>query len=126
MTACGGGNFDRRTTNLSSRPSEARAGIHNHRTKFVERGWSTIQYNNKDRWLWVPACAGTTMERNLLRRLQRGFTLFRRDPEGGGAFEQEVRMRGQRHPPDRQRAGDADNSHDQRDRADVVDQAGVQ
>src|SRR6185312_6895621 len=44
---------------LSSRPSEARAGIHNPDANVV-RGWSNIQLDNKGVWLWVPAFAGTT------------------------------------------------------------------
>src|ERR1700751_2181577 len=62
----------------------------------------------------------------LLRGLQRRRRLPWRNPEGVGPLEQEVQMRGQRQPPDRQRAENARDGHDQRDGADVMDQAALQ
>ena len=45
----------------SSRPSEARAGTHNHRWIDLRRGWGGHAVRNYSAlWLWVPAFAGTT------------------------------------------------------------------
>src|SRR5256885_11144240 len=101
---------------LSSRPSEARAGIHNHRRIDFGQAWSNIPCNREYRWLWVPAFAETTMSRKLLRRLQRRLRLFLRDPERSGALEQEICTERECHPPDGKRAGDADQRDNQRNR----------
>ncbi|MGN1289605.1 MAG: hypothetical protein ACI4XG_23950 [Bradyrhizobium sp.] len=38
----------------------AKAGTHNHRVVLLKKAAATASRNNEDRWLWVPAFAGTT------------------------------------------------------------------
>jgi len=57
---------------------------------------------------------------------QRGRALSRRDPEGVRTLEQEVRPRIAARPPDQYGADHAGDGDDQRHRADIVDDAGLQ
>ncbi len=70
---------------LSSRPSEARAGTHNH--KYALETTLELQhgFSNEDSWLWVPAFAGTTVGpgRQLDHALQQ--RVFRRLHRVGGS-----------------------------------------
>src|ERR1700694_2115493 len=50
---------------MSSRPSEARAGTHNHRCIELYTAGAAIRSNYEVLWLWVPAFAGTTREGGL-------------------------------------------------------------
>src|SRR6266850_7522694 len=61
----------RETVISSSRPSEARAGTHNHRSWWLRKAAATAKRNHKGLWLWVPAFAGTTDGESLLRRRYR-------------------------------------------------------
>src|SRR5258705_5656154 len=46
----------------------ANAGAHNHRCRFCAKLGDPACRNHDDLWLWVPACAGTTVASALLLR----------------------------------------------------------